>query len=268
MQAQRGQTLDESSNELQADDLSSPKGFDEYKKSAGSKGVIAMLQHIMDQAKAGTLAPCLLRLLRPLGSRWNKVQQSGPCSLSTCALPTAFRGGREAGHQGREHCSVRLRGIGQRDCSQRRFKKQGGALGALGALGAVLETQRITRQAQTRHVESLQVAGLQASITKAQAGPKAFNKSCVMQAYESYEAHEDYEAYEACGQGEKADAKTDRKNILAAKEALVSAAGTLHSDCDFLIQNFQTRQTAIDDEVTALVEAKAVMQGITASDSS
>ncbi|CAJ1363142.1 unnamed protein product [Effrenium voratum] len=165
LEAQRGQTLDESSNELQADDLSSPKGFDEYKKSAGSKGVIAMLQHIMDQAKEA------------------------------------------------EKQAIKDENTAQSDYEE-------------------LAKETAVNVAS----KNKEVAGLQASITKAQ--------------------------------GEKADAKTDRKNILAAKEALVSAAGTLHSDCDFLIQNFQTRQTAIDDEVTALVEAKAVMQGITASDSS
>lgn len=46
-------------------------------------------------------------------------------------------------------------------------------------------------------------------------------------------------------------------------KALTSAAGTLHSNCDFLVKNFQTRQTAMDDEIGGLIEAKAVMQGIT-----
>ena len=63
--------------------------------------------------------------------------------------------------------------------------------------------------------------------------------------------------------GERADAKTDGENILAAMKALTSAAGTLHSNCDFLVKNFQTRQTAMDDEIGGLIEAKAVMQGIT-----
>ena len=66
----------------------------------------------------------------------------------------------------------------------------------------------------------------------------------------------------AGSQGELADAKTDQTNIDTAMKALVSAAGTLHSDCDFLLKNFELRQTSFDDEVGALIEAKGLMKGI------
>lgn len=59
-----------------------------------------------------------------------------------------------------------------------------------------------------------------------------------------------------------ADAKVDDTNIVDAKKALVESAGTLHSDCDFLLKNFQVRQEAFDDEVSALIEAKGLMSGI------
>ena len=59
-----------------------------------------------------------------------------------------------------------------------------------------------------------------------------------------------------------ADASTDQTNIDSATKALISAAGTLHSDCDFLLKNFDLRQTSFDDEVGALVEAKGLMKGI------
>lgn len=63
-------------------------------------------------------------------------------------------------------------------------------------------------------------------------------------------------------EGDTADAKTDNTNIMEAKKALVKSAGTLHSDCDFLLKNFQMRQEAFDDEVSALIEAKGLMSGI------
>jgi len=63
-------------------------------------------------------------------------------------------------------------------------------------------------------------------------------------------------------EGNTADAKTDDTNIMEAKKALVKSAGTLHSDCDFLLKNFQMRQEAFDDEVSALIEAKGLMSGI------
>ena len=62
--------------------------------------------------------------------------------------------------------------------------------------------------------------------------------------------------------GELADATTDQANIDSATKALISAAGTLHADCDFLLKNFELRQTSFDDEVGALVEAKGLMKGI------
>eukprot|EP00930_Biecheleria_cincta_P056257 TRINITY_DN42409_c0_g1_i1.p1 TRINITY_DN42409_c0_g1~~TRINITY_DN42409_c0_g1_i1.p1 ORF type:complete len:703 (+),score=218.86 TRINITY_DN42409_c0_g1_i1:71-2179(+) len=63
-------------------------------------------------------------------------------------------------------------------------------------------------------------------------------------------------------EGDTADAKTDDTNIMTAKKELVKSAGTLHSDCDFLLKNFQMRQEAFDDEVSALIEAKGLMSGI------
>jgi len=63
-------------------------------------------------------------------------------------------------------------------------------------------------------------------------------------------------------EGNTADAKIDETNIMEAKKALVKSAGTLHSDCDFLLKNFQMRQEAFDDEVSALIEAKGLMSGI------
>lgn len=59
-----------------------------------------------------------------------------------------------------------------------------------------------------------------------------------------------------------ADANVDNTNIMDAKKALVKSEGTLHSDCDFLLKNFQMRQEAFDDEVSALIEAKGLMSGI------
>lgn len=140
-------------------DLSAPQGFGAYKKNAGSKGVMAMLQHISQQAEAA------------------------------------------------EKLAIKDENAAQAD-----YEK-------------LAKETTASVASKTKEVE-----GKKAAITKAQ--------------------------------GDLADAATDQANIDSAAKALISAAGTLHSDCDFLLKNFQLRQTSFDDEVGALVEAKGVMKGI------
>ncbi|CAE7789769.1 unnamed protein product [Symbiodinium sp. CCMP2592] len=140
-------------------DPSAPQGFGAYEKNAGSKGVMAMLQHISEQAEAA---------------------------------------------------------------EKQAIKDENGAQADYEKLA---KETTASVASKTKEVESKKAA-----ITKAQ--------------------------------GDLADAATDQANIDSAAKALISAAGTLHSDCDFLLKNFQLRQTSFDDEVGALVEAKGVMKGI------
>lgn len=142
------------------DSFGAPQGFSDYKKNSASKGVLAMLEHILEQAQAAEKQAV-------------KDENAAQSDYETLAKET-------------------------------------------------------TASVATKKKE---VDSVEAAITKAE--------------------------------GERADAKTDGENILAAMKALTSAAGTLHSNCDFLVKNFQTRQTAMDDEIGGLIEAKAVMQGIT-----
>jgi len=142
------------------DSFETPQGFSDYKKNSASKGVLAMLEHILEQAQAAEKQAV-------------KDENAAQSDYETLAKET-------------------------------------------------------TASVATKKKE---VDSVEAAITKAE--------------------------------GERADAKTDGENILAAMKALTSAAGTLHSNCDFLVKNFQTRQTAMDDEIGGLIEAKAVMQGIT-----
>jgi len=140
-------------------DPSAPQGFGAYEKNAGSKGVMAMLQHISQQAEA-----------------------------------------------------AEKQAIKDENAAQADYEKL---------------AKETTASVASKTKE---VGGKKAAITKAQ--------------------------------GDLADAATDQANIDSAAKALISAAGTLHSDCDFLLKNFQLRQTSFDDEVGALVEAKGVMKGI------
>mmetsp|Transcript_157942 Transcript_157942/g.274190 ORF Transcript_157942/g.274190 Transcript_157942/m.274190 type:complete len:691 (-) Transcript_157942:83-2155(-) len=54
------------------------------------------------------------------------------------------------------------------------------------------------------------------------------------------------------------DAKSSAEGEL---EALATYKGELHSSCDFVLKNFEIRQTARDEEVEALKQAKSILSG-------
>jgi len=68
--------------------------------------------------------------------------------------------------------------------------------------------------------------------------------------------------------GEKAEAEVDltaaqedRTTALNEQQQLKNEEADLHKSCDFLMQNFETRQSALEQEMESLFEAKAVLQG-------
>merc|ERR1719161_3522641 len=67
---------------------------------------------------------------------------------------------------------------------------------------------------------------------------------------------------------EKAKAEADLVEAQKAKEAalleleqLSNYNAELHQSCDFIVKNFEIRQTARDEEVEALKQAKAILSG-------
>merc|ERR1711953_258790 len=67
---------------------------------------------------------------------------------------------------------------------------------------------------------------------------------------------------------EKAKAETDLTQANADKEAVLleleqlsNYNAELHQSCDFVVKNFEIRQTARDEEVEALKQAKAILSG-------
>merc|ERR1719163_1599462 len=62
---------------------------------------------------------------------------------------------------------------------------------------------------------------------------------------------------------EAAKAQTDTKldKAMLELEQLADTKGQLHINCDFLMKNFEQRQTSFDEEVEALKEAEAIFSG-------
>merc|ERR1712045_950556 len=60
---------------------------------------------------------------------------------------------------------------------------------------------------------------------------------------------------------ELVEAKEDKEAVLLELEQLSNYNAQLHQSCDFVQKNFDLRQTARDEEVEALRQAKAILSG-------
>jgi len=65
----------------------------------------------------------------------------------------------------------------------------------------------------------------------------------------------------AKAESEKVDAETAKKETQALIDTLVNEYGDLKTACDFVLKNFDIRQTARGEEIEALRQAKAILSG-------
>merc|ERR1719484_296646 len=66
---------------------------------------------------------------------------------------------------------------------------------------------------------------------------------------------------QAKAESDLVQAESDLKATLTELEGLAKYAAQLHQSCDFVMENFEIRQTAMDQEVEALRQAKSVLSG-------
>merc|ERR1719389_394439 len=57
------------------------------------------------------------------------------------------------------------------------------------------------------------------------------------------------------------EAKEEKESVMVELEQLSNYNAELHASCDFVLKNFDLRQTARDEEVEALRQAKAILSG-------
>merc|ERR1719453_851025 len=57
------------------------------------------------------------------------------------------------------------------------------------------------------------------------------------------------------------EAKEDKASVMLELEQLGNSKAELHQSCDYVMKNFEIRQTARDEEVEALKQAKAILSG-------
>jgi len=57
------------------------------------------------------------------------------------------------------------------------------------------------------------------------------------------------------------EAKKNKGKVMTELEQLSNMNAQLHSSCDFILKNFELRQSARDEEVQALRQAKDILSG-------
>ena len=57
------------------------------------------------------------------------------------------------------------------------------------------------------------------------------------------------------------EAEVEKEAVMTELEQLANEDADLHSSCDFVLKNFEIRQTARDQEIEALKQAKAILSG-------
>jgi hypothetical protein len=62
-------------------------------------------------------------------------------------------------------------------------------------------------------------------------------------------------------EGDLVEAREEKESVMVELEQLSNYNAELHSSCDFVMKNFDLRQTARDEEVEALRQAKAILSG-------
>merc|ERR1711963_1326058 len=65
----------------------------------------------------------------------------------------------------------------------------------------------------------------------------------------------------AKAEGELVETKEAKEAVMLELEQLSNYNAELHQSCDFVLKNFDLRQTARDEEIEALKQAKAILSG-------
>merc|ERR1719223_132597 len=95
----------------------------------------------------------------------------------------------------------------------------------------------------------------------AQTAYEAFHKDSFDQITNKSAAIADKTAVKAEKEKTRVATKEERDATIDELETLSDQAAALHTACDFVLKNFDVRQTARDEEVEALRQAKSILSG-------
>merc|ERR1719393_26359 len=124
------------------------------------------------------------------------------------------------------------------------YKKNESAGGVMGMIQQIIkEAKAIGDEEQATKAYAEFVEGTNASIEEA-------SKSIVEKSQEKAQAEIDL-----------TDAEAALESVMTELEELANFKEQVHASCDFVLKNFEIRQTARDEEIEALKQAKAILSG-------
>jgi len=129
------------------------------------------------------------------------------------------------------------------------YKKNENAGGVMGMMQTIINDAK-TMEAEVIRAEEDAQKAYEDFVKDSNASVQEKTKSMTNKIEERAKAEEDLN-----------QATQDKENALLELEQLSNYNAELHQSCDFIMKNFEIRQTARDEEIEALKQAKAILSG-------
>jgi len=129
------------------------------------------------------------------------------------------------------------------------YKKSGASGGVMSLLQQIISDAKAMEAEAIRSEEDAQKA-YEDFVKETNASVEAKSKDIVNKSEEKAKA-----------EGDLVEAKEAKEAVMLELEQLSNYNAELHQSCDFVLKNFDLRQTARDEEVEALRQAKAILSG-------
>merc|ERR1719171_2449284 len=129
------------------------------------------------------------------------------------------------------------------------YKKNAAAPGVMGMIQQIINDAKAMEAETIRSEEDAQKA-YEDFVKDTNASIEAKSKDIVNKSEAKAQAESDL-----------VEANKDHEAVMLELEQLANYKAELHSSCDFVMKNFEIRQTARDEEIEALKQAKAILSG-------
>jgi len=129
------------------------------------------------------------------------------------------------------------------------FKQQSGSYGVLGMLQQLIGDSK-AMEVEATHAEST-----------AQEDYEAFTKGTTASVEAKTKDITDKDAEKGATEASLVEARQSKEGLTAELENLAAAVAELQDECDYMLKNFDARQSARDDEMEALQQAKSMLSG-------
>jgi len=129
------------------------------------------------------------------------------------------------------------------------YKKNESAGGVMGMMQTIIDDAKTMESEVIRAEEDAQKA-YEDFVKESNSSVQTKTKSMVNKVEEKAKCEEDLN-----------QATQDKENALLELEQLSNYNAELHQSCDFIMKNFEIRQTARDEEIEALKQAKSILSG-------